>query len=221
MTTTTIMIPEVPETYALAEAEPRIRDWLEDESDFATLREAKNRLDALHTYYARGSEDAAAARRLSLDAERRMGQLPEAASVPAGRPAQSAQPVRNSHAEGIALSRARALANVPVDTYEQVRASPRPSRAAAVTAAKQETPIEYIEPPAEPETEWPTVRSKTTAAAIRLLEQVAVLDWRSAASTATDEQYTRLRRAAKRAGRTCAILDAPRIRITWQKGDDR
>lgn len=131
---TTALIP-APALGSLVEREPDVAAWIDEQDDAGEIRKARALLAAWRTTAERGSQEREAAVRLDIRCERRIGMLPEAAPVPAGRPSQSGQPVRNTEAEGRALSRARALAAIPDDTFEEVIAEPHPSREKLLRAA--------------------------------------------------------------------------------------
>ena len=131
MTSALALIPQIGA--ALAEHEPRIAAWIGDEADRDVLEEARRRLDYYRARAERGSDERDAATRLGIRIDRRLGQLPEAAPAPpAYRDAGHA--VRRSEAEGRALSRARALAAIPADVFEEKLAEPHPTRARLLAA---------------------------------------------------------------------------------------
>lgn len=123
------LIPDAPTGSALASRETAIARWLDQEEDIEILKEARRRL----AYYKRLPEEVRAATALDLRAERRLGQLLGPAKV--GRPATSQVATFPREAKDEA-SRARELAAVPVEVFEEVLAEAKPSRAAVVRKAK-------------------------------------------------------------------------------------
>jgi hypothetical protein len=116
----------VPTEQSLVAAEETAAAWIDGREDPDELRRAHALLEAWRQHYMRGSAEADAAKRLHLRAERRLGMLLPKRRP--GRPAKSEQVVQISAAERVAESRARALASVPSDLFEEELAKPKPSR---------------------------------------------------------------------------------------------
>ena len=116
---------------SLVAVEEMAAAWIDSREDRAELDQARTLLAAWRRHYARGSDEAEAARRLDLRAERRIGAL---------LPVKVPGPVRDStsrtpDAERQAESRARALAAVPAPIFEEELAKPKPSRDRIVARA--------------------------------------------------------------------------------------
>jgi hypothetical protein len=116
----------VPTEQSLVASEETAAEWIDSREDPDELRRAQALLEAWRQHYMRGSAEADAAKRLHLRAERRLGMLLPKRRP--GRPAKSSRPVTVSGAERVAESRARALASVPEQLFEEELAKPKPSR---------------------------------------------------------------------------------------------
>lgn len=132
-TTALALIPEGG--VSLVTREPFLTRWIEDQTDATALADARAALAALRKRAERAPEEREAATRLDLRIVRRLGQLPEAQPVPAGRPAKSLQRVTNTGAGRVALSRARAIASIPDPVFEERLAEPKPTQAKLLATA--------------------------------------------------------------------------------------
>ena len=84
MTSTALSV--IPQGASLVEIEPKVAAWIDQEDDGAILRLARDRLAAWRHHAEAGSAERDSAIRLDIRCERRLGQLPEAAPKPMGRP---------------------------------------------------------------------------------------------------------------------------------------
>jgi hypothetical protein len=140
----------IPQGASLVDREPQVVAWVDEQTDAQLLREARALLSAWKRHSERGSAERDAAIRLDIRCERRLGQLPEAAPKPQGgdRRRSASQPVTQvPGAERMALSRARALAAIPQDVFEEKLAEPKPSREKLVAVAIVPEPT--VDPVAE------------------------------------------------------------------------
>ena len=134
MTSTALSV--IPQGASLVEIEPKVAAWIDQEDDGAILRLARDRLAAWRHHAEAGSAERDSAIRLDIRCERRLGQLPEAAPKPQGQRSDLLPGVTGSPtAERVALSRARALAAIPREVFEEVIAEPKPSREKLLAAA--------------------------------------------------------------------------------------
>ena len=177
----------IPQGSSLVEREPQVAAWIDDQEDGAVLAQARALLAAWRQHSERGSAERDAAIRLDIRCERRLGQLPEAAPVPRSGPAHPGtfgQAVRTSEAEGRALSRARALAAIPAERFEEVLAAPKPSREKLLTEAVM--PIRTVDPVLDESSrmlrllQFPTPVSWPDQSDVSLLDEKAVASIRDA-----------------------------------------
>lgn len=204
MTSALAIIPDAPDGLALVESEARVADWLASLDDMPTLEEAARRLDALHTYYDRSSDDAAAARRLAILARHRMGTLlpPEKPGPEPGFVTDGNEPM--PAAERVAHHRLRALAKVPEPEARRiVNELPRPSAAAvirAATPAPEVAPIAMLNEPAPEPHVAPAQDGRPTSSeaqgVIRRLREV--IDDLARIESMSPEQHKALARLVRR-----------------------
>jgi hypothetical protein len=134
--TATSALAIIPQGVSLAEREPQVAAWI-DQADTEEVKRARALLAAWRSHAEHGSAERDAAIRLDIRCERRLGQLPEAAPKPPG-PAAGIVTARNDPtptAERVALSRARAIAAIPKEVFEEKLAEPKPSREKMLVAA--------------------------------------------------------------------------------------
>lgn len=135
----------IPQGASLVEREPQVAEWIDAQDDMEALRQARALLAAWRSHAERGAVERDAAVRLDIRAERRIGAL---LGPPMPREERGALTERQSSpVEQQAASRARALAAVPVATFEAVIAEPKPSRAKLLAAAIVPEPT--VDPSAE------------------------------------------------------------------------
>jgi hypothetical protein len=176
----------IPQGSSLVEREPQVAAWIDDQEDGAVLAQARALLAAWRQHSERGSAERDAAIRLDIRCERRLGQLPEAAPKPderdrvTGRYAGEPTPT----AERMALSRARALAAIPAERFEEVLAAPKPSREKLLTEAVM--PIRTVDPVLDESSrmlrllQFPTPVSWPDQSDVSLLDEKAVASIRDA-----------------------------------------
>jgi hypothetical protein len=173
----------IPQGSSLVEREPQVAAWIDDQEDAAVLAQARALLAAWRQHSERGSAERDAAIRLDIRCERRLGQLPEAAPKQGAR-SDLSQPVRSSHAEVQALSRARALAAIPAERFEEVLAEPKPSREKLLTEAVM--PTRTVDPVLDESSrmlrllQFPTPVSWPDQVVVSLLDEKAVASIRDA-----------------------------------------
>ena len=177
----------IPQGSSLVEREPQVAAWIDDQEDGAVLAQARALLAAWRQHSERGSAERDAAIRLDIRCERRLGQLPEAQKVPpqeSGRRGGVTAGDALPSAERMALSRARALAAIPAERFEEVLAEPKPSREKLLTEAVM--PIRTVDPVLDESSrmlrllQFPTPVSWPDQSDVSLLDEKAVASIRDA-----------------------------------------
>jgi hypothetical protein len=122
---------------SVVDLQPQAVAWIHEQNDTEPLHNLRAELSKWHQRAARASAERDVAYRLDIRAERRIGELlgppelPEVSGAKRGVTDGYASPP----AERMAASRARALSEVPDETFEAVLAKPKPSRAKVLAAA--------------------------------------------------------------------------------------